>query len=435
MSQTGNTPFTADDDARRSLGLFVRLRFVHVLLQAILLYPALHYGWMLPADLPWAGAAIAFLLAFNLATLGWLRAGLRVPAFLAWLQAAGDLGALTLLYSLSGGLTNPMHTLVHFHIGLAGLLLPARAGLFALALGLASLTLLALSTQRLDDVYAWVGPLGPNLATEWLLAVSISGLSIFAARQRDRMDARLRHARERLRMQDRLRAAGAVAAGFCHELASPLNAAGLLAGRLRRKRGDGDHAEEWNELQDALAQCDRMVRAMAGATLDPDALRLQRTDAAAVARTVARGWNGSAPLRFDETPVEEGVDVVLVNAPPLGLAQSLDTLLRNADEATAAARADGLPPVEFAIASDAGAVRFTVSDRGTGVDTEVLRRLGHPFNSRKGAGRGLGLFSVLHFAESLGGALELMPRTGGGTIATLTLPRLRDAVPDAEAAT
>ena len=423
-------PSRDDASARRALTVWIRIRFVHVALQIALVWPALRYGWTLEADLPWILAAILFLLAFNLVTLGWLRAELRIPPPLPWLQAAGDLGALTLLYSLSGGLTNPMHTLVHFHIGLAGLLLPTRAAVAALGVGLGGLTLLALSTQRLTDPYVWVGPLGPNLATEWLLALSVAGLSIFAARQRDGVDARLRAARERMRMQDRLRAAGAVAAGFCHELASPLNAAGLLAGRLRRKLGDGAYREDWNDLQESLEQCDRMVRAMAGAALDPDALRLQRTDAAAVARAVARGWNGSAPLRFTEAAPESAPFPLFVNAPPLGLAQSLDTLLRNADEAMSGGRSDGdAMPLELSVTADADAVRFTVSDRGTGIDAETLRRLGNPFNSRKGAGRGLGLFSTLHLAEALGGTLELHPRPGGGTLATLTLPRIAGTTP------
>jgi C4-dicarboxylate-specific signal transduction histidine kinase len=53
----------------------------------------------------------------------------------------------------------------------------------------------------------------------------------------------------------------------------------------------------------------------------------------------------------------------------------------------------------------------------------VLRALGTPFNSRKGDGRGLGLFAAFHFAESLGGSLAFAGRAGGGTVARLTLPR------------
>jgi C4-dicarboxylate-specific signal transduction histidine kinase len=52
-----------------------------------------------------------------------------------------------------------------------------------------------------------------------------------------------------------------------------------------------------------------------------------------------------------------------------------------------------------------------------------LESLGTPFNSRKGAGRGLGLFAALHFTQSLGGSLSFAPRPGGGTEARLVLPR------------
>jgi C4-dicarboxylate-specific signal transduction histidine kinase len=64
-----------------------------------------------------------------------------------------------------------------------------------------------------------------------------------------------------------------------------------------------------------------------------------------------------------------------------------------------------------------------VADRGAGMRADVLRALGAPFNSSKGEGRGLGLFSALHLVEALGGTLSFAARPGGGTEARLSLPR------------
>lgn len=418
-----------DDQARWGLSLIVRLRFAHILFQLVLLYPAIRYGWMFVSDIPWYLGALAGLLAFNLMTGAWRTRGFQVGPALLLLQIAVDLTAMTILFSVSGGLTNPVHSLVHFQIGLAGIVLSPRGALSALALGFGSLTLLAGSTQSLGNAYTWIGPLGPNLAYEWALAGAVSGLSIFAARLNRHYRDRLREAQMRIRQQDRLRAAGAVAAGFCHELASPLNAAGLLADRLQRKSTPApgsapsvDLTEEWTELRDSLTRCDRIVRAMSGTPWDPEDLALQTADPALLLHKISREWSGSVSIRLGAGVVPGRYGVT---APAVGLAQILVTLLRNAEEASPA-QAEVEVGLAFVREGGRDAVRVTVSDRGTGVAPGIQRAIGTPFNSHKGAGRGLGLFAALHLTESLGGSLVLSARVDGGTSAVLTLPRALD---------
>lgn len=412
-------PDNDEDSSRWSLTLLIRLRFIHILFELALLWPALHFGWMFASDVPWYLAALAGLFVFNLLSRAWNRAGLGVTPLFLLFQIAVDLTATTVLFALSGGLMNPIHSVLHFQVGLAGILLPTQPALFVLALGCAALAILGGSTQSLADTYAWIGPLGPNLAYEWVLAAAVSGVSIFAARLNRHYRKRLREAEQRVRQQDRLRAAGAVASGFCHELASPLNAAGLLADRLARKTAQpapGDLSEEWRELRESLTRCDAIVRSMAGVPWDPDDLMLQTADVGTMLRKIVREWNGRAPLRFDSGLAAD--EAPLVNAPPVGLGQTVLSLLRNAEEASPSPAS-----VDLYLGADRDSVRITVSDRGAGVDPAVLRSLGSPFNSSKGAGRGLGLFSALHFAESVGGSLEVLPRDGGGTAARLTFPR------------
>src|SRR5690606_22043187 len=335
-----------DDQARWALSLIVRLRFLHILFELALLYPAVRYGWMFSSDIPWYAGALAGLLAFNVMTGLWRKQGLHVGPALLLLQIAVDLTAMTILFSVSGGLTNPVHSLIHFQIGLAGIVLSPRGALAALAFGCGSLLLLAGSTQSLGDTYTWVGPLGPNLAYEWALAGAVSGLSVFAAHLNRHYRERWREAQERIRQQDRLRAAGAVAAGFCHELASPLNAAGLLADRLQRKSAPDqstrnrntpdqqpvDLSEEWEELRESLTRCDRIVRSMAGTPWDPEELGLQTADAGFLLRKIVREWTGPVSVHLDARVVP-GRKVV---APAVGLAQIMVTLLRNAEEASPA---------------------------------------------------------------------------------------------------
>ncbi len=77
----------------------------------------------------------------------------------------------------------------------------------------------------------------------------------------------------------------------------------------------------------------------------------------------------------------------------------------------------GVPPGEYVVA--------TVSDNGTGMSAEVVRRASEPFFTTKGAGRGtgLGLSMVAGFVEQSGGHLTIQSATGRGTEVRIYLPR------------
>jgi PAS domain S-box-containing protein len=69
-------------------------------------------------------------------------------------------------------------------------------------------------------------------------------------------------------------------------------------------------------------------------------------------------------------------------------------------------------------------VRLSVSDTGTGMNTETLRRAAEPFYTTKSAGKGTGLgLSMVHgLAAQSGGMLALESTPGHGTTATIWLP-------------
>ncbi|MFY0735996.1 MULTISPECIES: ATP-binding protein [Aurantimonas] len=69
-------------------------------------------------------------------------------------------------------------------------------------------------------------------------------------------------------------------------------------------------------------------------------------------------------------------------------------------------------------------VRLSVSDTGSGMSEETLKRATEPFYSTKGVGKGtgLGLSMIQGLAEQLGGSLRLTSTVGIGTRAELWLP-------------
>ncbi|WCN81452.1 sensor histidine kinase [Micromonospora sp. LH3U1] len=86
-------------------------------------------------------------------------------------------------------------------------------------------------------------------------------------------------------------------------------------------------------------------------------------------------------------------------------------------------------PIEISASVDGHLVAFRVSDRGIGIRPEHVERAFDRFwqgesGDRRGyPGAGLGLYLVRRIVEQQNGWVSLRPRSGGGTVAEVRLPR------------
>ncbi|MFF5176329.1 ATP-binding protein [Micromonospora sp. NPDC000089] len=86
-------------------------------------------------------------------------------------------------------------------------------------------------------------------------------------------------------------------------------------------------------------------------------------------------------------------------------------------------------PIEVTAGTDGQTVAFRVADRGIGIRPEHVERAfdrfwqGESGNRRGYPGAGLGLYLVRRIVEQQNGWVSLRPRTGGGTVAEVRLPR------------
>ncbi|MFC4175458.1 ATP-binding protein [Microvirga sp. GCM10011540] len=125
--------------------------------------------------------------------------------------------------------------------------------------------------------------------------------------------------------------------------------------------------------------------------------------------------SGLSPAKIDPNQLELALLNLAVNARdamPMGGSLSVEL-----DEvAVADARIEGLQSGRY--------LCLRVTDTGTGMDEETLRRAVEPFFSTKGVGKGtgLGLSMVYGLAAQSGGALRLSSALGKGTTAELWLP-------------
>lgn len=224
---------------------------------------------------------------------------------------------------------------------------------------------------------------------------------------------------------------GEVSAGAAHEFR---NSAAAIDGfadlALRNPERAADHlrairaeAQEMSRVTSdflLFARPDRFV---------PEPVELDAVAAAAAAE-VERAFPPLSIARSGEFPEVLGSPVLLKRA--------LANLLRNAAEATPAARRGEPGAVSLAGARSDGEVSVSVSDRGRGVDPAAREKIFLPFYSSKSGGVGFGLAIVARIAEIHGGTVDVAPRPGGGAVFTLRLSSApasrRPASPSAEAA-
>jgi len=232
-----------------------------------------------------------------------------------------------------------------------------------------------------------------------------------------RYDITARKASEvRLREQAALARLGEMAAVVAHEVKNPIagirGALQVIGGRLpdasRDKAVMGDIITRLDSLN-AIVQ-DLLVFAR------PRDLQLTTVPLGLlIAETVGH-------VRRD--PVQQDVAIEVSGENPLiqADADQLRTVFLNLLlNATQAQGTRGV--VRVAVASSDDRVTVAIADQGPGIPPDVREKVFEPFFTTKHRGTGLGLPTARRVVERHGGTLDLECPAGGGTVATVTLPR------------
>jgi PAS domain S-box-containing protein len=248
-------------------------------------------------------------------------------------------------------------------------------------------------------------------------------------------------AQSQLMVSDRMASLGMLAAGVAHEINNPLAAVIMnleLALREVSRAGQAGAAsplgEELSDARDAAARVRTIVRDLRMFShserdeLGPVAIH-EVLDS--VTRMAANEIRHRAQLvrRYDAVPLVHG------NASRLG--QVFLNLVMNAVQAIDEGRADTNEIVLATSLDFTGRVLIEVSDSGSGIAPEVMRRLFTPFVTTKpvGVGTGLGLSICQRIVAQVGGEIVVHSVVGSGTTFRVFLPVSRSSqLPDQAAA-
>lgn len=407
----------SEDSEMAKLVWLVRLRWAAAILFFVLAAPAYIFKLLNSTTLTVYIGIICFLFLFNWLThLVFVEARRKITPFFICFQLAFDLIALFSLLLISEGFNNPFVCLFLLNAGLGGVLIRGKYSwpfillchvlLMALQLnfiaghsaelGLENMALMAVSHVLVLSTWIVMRSLGTYLENHF---VNITQLRVRAEKQ------------------DRLRALGALAAGFSHEFASPLNAAKLRLDRLERQLQNqnlsSEILENISEAQEGVAACETVIHQMNSSQLDVRDFKVKNISLNSLIHDVTDSWKEEHP----EAKLKINLQADrLVQVAPINFAQVLLNLLDNSFDAAK----DGTIELSFSVENTQA--QLIVEDEGPGFTASVLARQGEPFITTKETGSGLGLYVSGLFAQSMGGHLNLSNKPQSGARVSLSWP-------------
>jgi len=257
------------------------------------------------------------------------------------------------------------------------------------------------------------------------LTLELAGLCLGLLDRRDPLPGAQAPARRADPLQELTTLPGIIA----HELSNPLTAAraGLQLAMESVGRWTEVVAARRVELLDELGQVIedidrsvsflRAIKDRARGTL----ARSERFDAVRVVRSCCTLETRvlkekRIPLEFDST-----LENVYLKGDPNALYDLLVNLIRNAADASAGRQA----PIRVGLARDAGTLRLTVRDEGSGIGPQDLERIFEAGFTTKafGEGSGMGLVVVQSVVRNMfAGSIAVDSRVGAGTTMIVSLP-------------
>jgi signal transduction histidine kinase len=223
----------------------------------------------------------------------------------------------------------------------------------------------------------------------------------------------LEHSKQRLIQAEKLAALGTMAAGVAHEIKNPLAALKLFTEVIPQKFDDPDYRNKFATL--IPQELERLKRILS----DLDTFSKPEVESRAEPFSVKEVIDKTIQLlsvQLKKSCVRAEVkakgDPKIIGSPSK-LMQVFLNIIINAIHAM-----DGGGVVTVDIEGG----RIAISDTGSGISPENLRKIFNPFFTTKDTGTGLGLAITRRIVEEHKGTIDVSSEMGKGTVFTLTFP-------------
>lgn len=233
---------------------------------------------------------------------------------------------------------------------------------------------------------------------------------------------RMRALQTRLRDTEKMAALGGMVDGIAHEIRNPLTAIGGMARRLYEGETDSQHREyaQWiiksvERLERMLQRIDEYKRILSS-TLSPGDINKVLNDA-------VKEIGEFIEVQKKEIKVTKLLmpDPPVVNLDYGNFKTAVYNILQNSVEAIdkkGEIRVETMP-------SPDSVLLLKITDTGSGISPDEIRKIFNPFQSSKFEGAGLGLTITYRIVIDHGGDIEVESKKGEGTTVTIKLHPVR----------
>jgi signal transduction histidine kinase len=227
----------------------------------------------------------------------------------------------------------------------------------------------------------------------------------------------LKTTKDQLVQSEKLAALGTMAAGIAHEIRNPLTSLQLFSQMMAQRFDDHEFREKFTQIvPPEIERLNRIVNDLVSFAkpskllMEPaqikevleKAIRLSEISFKKLNVKVIKEFNEVPPVTIDQQKIMQIFLNLLMNG-----AQAMQT--------------GGTLTVKTYINSMNGKVAIDVTDTGSGISPETLKKLFSPFFTTKEGGTGLGLAITRRIVEEHKGEIKVKSKVGEGTTFTVEL--------------
>ncbi|MFA7384328.1 MAG: ATP-binding protein [Desulfurivibrionaceae bacterium] len=356
-----------------------------------------------------------------------------------------DIALLTGLIYYSGGPMNPFTFLYLVHITLGAILMPPgwSWSLAFFTTGCYAALFLLPAEEGLNQhchpdpaIMATLSdPLKIHLQGMWVaFAVTAFFIVFFVSRIQlalARHQKTLTDLQEEKTKSERMASLATLAAGAAHEFSTPLSTIAVAAGEMLHSLGKNNGADssellaDVNLIRSQVARCKDILFHLAADAGDQMGEAFTDFSLDELMENLLQTLPDSLKNQVHYT---NRTGALLLRMPIRTLRRIVRGLIKNALDAAPNS------PVLVECRRDADRLYIEITDKGSGMASEVAARATEPFFTTKepGKGLGLGLFLAKSTAERFGGGLTLISAEGKGSKITLflALQQIKGAAPE-----
>lgn len=230
----------------------------------------------------------------------------------------------------------------------------------------------------------------------------------------------LRQTEERLNRTEKLSVVGELSASIAHEIRNPLTSLKGFVQLLQME--DNKHPDYYQIMLDELDRINHIVGELL-LLAKPQHLKYTKSVIQKLLKDVISLLAAEATLYNVQIESNFPKEDIILECEPNQLKQLFINLIKNSIEAS---KKDSKIWISLEL-TEKETIILTVKDKGSGISTERLQKIGEPFYSSKEKGTGLGLTVSYKIVQSHKGNIVFDSELGIGTTVNITLPLVQDS--------